>query len=218
MKHKNIAILTLGSTLVLGGAVALAGEGHDKHGGRHGGWAQHFFAELDANKDGKVTRDEARSAGDRFFTKLDLDRDGSLTEGEAQEGMRALGKERAEARFAAKDTNHDGKLSAEESKMRPERFTRLDANKDGFVTKDELTQGFQGKGDGRRCKLGAHQFAMMDADSNGKVTKAEALAAAENRFGHLDANQDGVVTQDEMKGARHHRGGKPPAAAAEPKQ
>jgi Ca2+-binding EF-hand superfamily protein len=221
MKHKNIAVLTLGSTFVLAaaGALAVAGEGHGEHGKHGGGPAQHFFAEMDANKDGKVTREEAKSAGDRLFQKLDLDKDGTITEAEAQAGMRALGKERAEARFDAKDTNHDGKLSAEESKMPAERFTRIDANKDGFVTKDELSQAFQARGDGPKGKFGARQFAKMDSDKNGKVTKAEALSAAEARFAHLDTNHDGVITAEEMQNAVHHRrDGKPPAAPEQPKQ
>jgi Ca2+-binding EF-hand superfamily protein len=220
MKHKSIAVLTLGSTLVLAGAVALAGEGHGKERGHgHGGPAKHFFAEMDANKDGKVTRDEAKSAGDRLFQQLDLDKDGTVTEAEAQAGMAALGKQRAEERFNAKDQNHDGKLSAEESKMPVERFTRIDTNKDGFLTKEELTQAFQPNGEGPRAKFGARQFAKMDADKNGKVTKAEALAAAEARFSHVDANHDGVITQEEIQTVKHHgHDGKPPAPAAAPKQ
>jgi Ca2+-binding EF-hand superfamily protein len=220
MKHKSIAILALGSSFVLAGAVALAGDGHGKHEGRgHGGPGKHLFAQMDANKDGKVTRDEARSAGERLFQKIDLDKDGSVTEAEAQTGMQALGKERAQERFTAKDTNHDGKLSADESKMPAERFTRIDTNKDGFLTQEELTQAFQPQGEGPRAKFGANQFAKMDADKNGKVTKAEALAAAETRFARLDANKDGVITQEELQNAKHHgRGGKPPAPAGEPKQ
>jgi Ca2+-binding EF-hand superfamily protein len=218
MKHKNIAVLTLGSTLVLAaaGAVALAGDGPDgKHHGRaHGGPGKHFFAEMDANKDGQVTRDEAKSAGDRLFAKLDLNKDGSITQAEAQEGMKALGKERAEQRFVAKDTNKDGKLSADESKMPAERFAKIDANKDGFLSKEELAQKLQARADGPRAKFGARQFERMDTDKNGTVTKAEAVAAAETRFAKIDANNDGVISEDEMKSAVHHkRGGKPPAAA-----
>jgi Ca2+-binding EF-hand superfamily protein len=218
MKHKSIAALTLGSTLVLAaaGAVAIAGDGADgKHHGRaHGGPGKHFFAEMDANQDGKVTRDEAKSASDRLFQKLDLNKDGSITQAEAREGMKALGTERAAQRFAAKDTNKDGKLSAEESKMPAERFTRIDANKDGFLTQEELAQKFQPRADGPRGKFGARQFERMDADKNGTVTKAEAVAVAEQRFAKVDVNGDGVITQDELKSAvRHKRGGKPPAAA-----
>lgn len=218
MKHKSIAILTLGSTLVLAaaGAVAIAGDGPDgkRHGRAHGGPGNHFFAEMDANKDGKVTREEAKSAGDRLFQKLDLNRDGSVTQAEAQDGMKALGKERAEQRFAAKDTNKDGKLSAEESKMPAERFARIDANKDGFLSQDEMVRKFQPRADGPGAKFGARQFERLDADKNGTVTKAEAVAAAETRFAKIDSNGDGEITHEEMKSAVHHkRGGKPPAAA-----
>jgi Ca2+-binding EF-hand superfamily protein len=38
------------------------------------------------------------------------------------------------------DKNGDGKISREEFLGRPVAFDRLDTNKDGFITRDELPQ------------------------------------------------------------------------------
>lgn len=205
MKHRNsIAFLTIGSALVLAGA-AFAGDG-GKHGGRghHGGPMKHLLAQMDANQDGSVTREEARSAAQKLFATLDQNGDGTVTEAEASEGMRALRQRNADERFAKKDANGDGRLSLEESKMPERRFQRLDANSDGALTKEELSQAFAGKGE-----RGSKHFGKLDADQDGNVTQAEALAAAEARFQRLDKNGDGVLTSDELRPPhkRERRGG-----------
>ncbi|MBO0800107.1 MAG: hypothetical protein J2P31_14900 [Blastocatellia bacterium] len=38
------------------------------------------------------------------------------------------------------DTNHDGKISRDEWKGKPENFAKIDKNGDGFITKDELAE------------------------------------------------------------------------------
>ena len=43
---------------------------------------QDFFAQLDANHDGKVTREELKEFGDRMFAQLDRNHDGVITRDE----------------------------------------------------------------------------------------------------------------------------------------
>ena len=114
------------------------------------------------------------------------------------EEMQAAHRERAAKHFAAKDTDKDGKLSrAEVAKMPDPKFAQLDANHDGFLTPDELAQGHRGHG--------GKGFGHADTNGDGAISRDEALAGSDKRFARLDTNGDGVVTQEEMKA--HHHGG-----------
>ena len=97
----------------------------------HRKWAENVFATMDANKDGKLSREEylavhmgagPRGGGNQAhmqamrqqadarkaanFTSMDKDKDGFVTRAEILA--------HAERSFAAKDTNKDGKLSPSE--------------------------------------------------------------------------------------------------------
>lgn len=71
-------------------------KGHGGHGGHHkipgaGG----FFAKLDTNKDGKVTRAEADVAETTRFNKFDKNADGAVTREEAQTAHEEMKKARS---------------------------------------------------------------------------------------------------------------------------
>ena len=134
----------------------------------------------------------------------------------------------AEARFAALDTNKDGKISTEERqaqrrgrgmgpgasmpaevtqaqhlKMAEERFTKLDANKDGKVTLEERRaqrgQFAGGKGGNHAGKRGGQ---MRGASMPAELSREQHMKFAEERFAALDANKDGKVTQEERQAQR----------------
>ena len=102
---------------------------------------------LDADKDGKVTREEFAKLV-TLFDLLDANHDGSLTQEEMNNFFRTLNDAQTQAAnqatggvdvnslFANNDKNKDGKLTPDE--IPNERlFKRLDLNKDGVVTRDE---------------------------------------------------------------------------------
>lgn len=121
------------------------GGGQRQGGG--GGVGQIFERLLDADHDGKISRDEFARIVD-FFDKLDADHDGLLSAEELSaiprlapgQGNRpgaATGGINVDQLLRQYDTNKDGKLSADELKAQP-RLMALDTDKDGFVTRDEI--------------------------------------------------------------------------------
>jgi Ca2+-binding EF-hand superfamily protein len=99
------------------------------------------FAELDATKDGTVTKAEAEAGFRARFSALDKNSDGVLDSEEIQ-AHRALnrrGKGSGKARIEGMDRNGDGKITAEEfARYHGERFDRADSNGDGVLTLDEF--------------------------------------------------------------------------------
>lgn len=129
----------------------------------------------------------------------------------------------------AADTNKDGRISRDEHATHAsERFTRMDANKDGFIDQADHQQRMQ--------QRRAEGFARLDGNSDGRVTRAEfesahakrmaenmarraeretagkpvrAMPTAEERqkrhdamFARLDADKDGAVTRAEFDAAK----------------
>jgi Ca2+-binding EF-hand superfamily protein len=120
------------------------------HGRRHGD----LFKRWDTNGDGQITRDEAQAAAaahalDRF-DKLDLNKDGVVTRAEIQQArpaQRAGFKQKFEARFQAAEASGQGGLTKAEAAATFPRlarhFDRLDTDKDGILTLQEVEAGWQ---------------------------------------------------------------------------
>lgn len=84
----------------------------------------------------------------------------------------------------------------------PERwFARADANSDGNLTREELSQRAGKHGEGKHGR-----GAEMDANSDGKIDAAEVRSAAERMLKRLDKNADGTLQSDELKWRGHGRG------------
>jgi hypothetical protein len=106
------------------------------------------------------------------------------------------------------DANKDGKVTVQEAQaMRVARFDQMDANKDGFLDKDEMKAAW--KEHGHRGHRGDHGM-MKDADANkdGKISKAEFVTGAEARFAKMDSNKDGFLDQSDRKDGKDHKGGR----------
>lgn len=141
-----------------------AGERPQRRHGHRGGkrpqhGAQRDHARLDTDGDGRLSRAEveagATGRGKRanplveHFAAIDANRDGYLVRSEIRawhERQRpqreAQMRKRFDERFAAADLNGDGKLSRvevdEKMPRLSNRFTWMDDNRDGFLSRDEL--------------------------------------------------------------------------------
>jgi hypothetical protein len=170
------------------GAVALiaipawAVANHD-HGGKRGpqtraeveAKVKAHFAEVDANKDGAITKEEAdafRGAKrgelrDKRFAALDTDKNGQISrqefdapradkggDGHRMHGRHHRGMMMGHGKmFARADADSDGKVTLSEATGKAlEMFDRADANKDGTVTPEERRAVWKNWADQRRSK------------------------------------------------------------------
>ncbi|WP_439817979.1 EF-hand domain-containing protein [Zavarzinia sp. CC-PAN008] len=93
---------------------------------------------------------------------------------------------------------------AEYDARRAALFDKVDADKDGTVTREEL----RAARDAMRDEHRAARFGAVDADKSGSVSRDEFTAQATARlnamFDRLDADKDGQLSADEMKAHGRH--------------
>jgi Ca2+-binding EF-hand superfamily protein len=96
----------------------------------------------DTNGDGMISRAEAAALPriNQRFDQIDANKDGQVTAEELHAFHAAHAKHRGAAMFKHLDKDGDGRISkAEATGTRfAERFDQADANKDGFVTTEEM--------------------------------------------------------------------------------
>jgi Ca2+-binding EF-hand superfamily protein len=104
---------------------------------------------------------------------------------------------RQERAFTRLDANSDGKLSKDELKtVVIKRFARLDSNSDQSVSADEIEKTMQLALTKRRDRI----MKFMDRDANGTITQTELDNVLEAMFNSADADDDGGVTLTEAQG------------------
>lgn len=129
---KYVAILT---ALGLGSAAIIAVGAPEGREGRGG-----HLKQADTNGDGVISRAEAAALPrlGKHFDEVDANRDGNVSADE----MRAFHEKRRAEHWKKRDTNGDGRISRAEAQANAprlaERFDQVDANKDGFVTAEEM--------------------------------------------------------------------------------
>jgi len=163
------------------------------------------FQAMDRNGDRVITRQEWQG-NDRSFRNHDWNGDGKLSGDEVRTGARrnnqwddrdpagSLGYEDdwTEARFRVLDHNNDGRLARNEWHAGAELFSRVDRNRDNFLSRAEYI--------GQDDNDFEDRFGDLDANNDGRVARNEwhgTIAV----FDALDTNRDGVLTRVEAVGS-----------------
>ncbi|MEL0658552.1 hypothetical protein V6255_05295 [Psychromonas arctica] len=155
------------------------------------------FAKVDVNKDGKITKDEAKRGLLKRFDKIDSDANGSIstTEFAALEKMHK-GKGNHKLDFGSIDANNDNQITKDEAKGRLLKgFDKIDSDANGSISTTEfaaLEKTHKGKGN---HKL---DFGSFDTNSDSKITKDEAKGRLSKHFDKIDSDKNGVITQAEL--------------------
>lgn len=113
------------------------------------------------------------------------------------------------------DTDGDGRVSRAEataagSQRSAEWFDRIDRDKDGYVTQEELKQARETRKH-RHGEMKAHmteRFKQADANGDGQLSLDEAQAKMPKlaeRFTEIDADKNGMLSHDELKRGGHGR-------------
>jgi Ca2+-binding EF-hand superfamily protein len=165
------------------------------------------FADLDKNKDKKISRDEWPSQmRPDSFDRIDTNHDGFIDEEEFN-GMRNRfagggmggGPRTGESLTKLLDANADGKVSRDEFAKILSLFDILDKDHNGELSQEELNGFFRAVNDAQTQATGGVEvnnlFEKYDKNKDGKITAEE--IGNERIFKSLDLNKDGIVTREE---------------------
>lgn len=94
MKNKTIKTAVLVFGLALLGSVQVSAQSGDKGPGKEPPTFSELIKDMDANKDGKLAKDEIKGPLKNDFTKVDTDKDGFITEAEFKKAPKPERKER----------------------------------------------------------------------------------------------------------------------------
>ena len=151
------------------------------------------FAALDRNNDGRIVADEWQM--DRtWFARLDDDGDGSLTRDELFDNGSASPPPTS-TRFDALDRNRDDRIGRGEWEGERGRFDALDDDRDGYVTRAEFASRADEAPGGDPARFDA-----WDHDNDGRLEIVAEWHSDGPAFAFLDVNRDGVISRTEYFG------------------
>lgn len=223
------AFCTLSFTFILSGQILAEPLGRERQekperGPRGGEMLNHMFQRLDADKSGKISKEEfeanprleraSEEQKKNLFQRLDKNEDGQLERSEL----------RPEKLPIRRDWSAEGPLTFEEFIVQPrvaklparaqkELFERMDRNGDGRIDKEDRRFREGGPEGGRQLRErgkerpGRFPFPQMDRDKDGKVTFEEFQQAPfhrdkgedelEDLFESMDRNGDSVLSPED---------------------
>lgn len=194
--------------------------------------AQELFSSTDADGSGAITQEELTAAlaakssdgagpdATELFKTLDADGDGLVTESEHESGLASMHKDLAQASMM---TSMSLSMSESMSSLSAQLFAETDADGDGSITAEELTDAIAARNAESGGSVDAEElFAALDADGDGLITAAEHEAGLESlrdnntagmgggqpsasssddeeeTYDAADTNEDGIVDAEEL--------------------
>jgi Ca2+-binding EF-hand superfamily protein len=171
--------------------------------------AQQVMGGFDSNKDGKISAQEFETRSLANFNKT-ANSHKQITQPQFLANLHA--------QLSAMDSNHDGYLepneigdaqqkelgrarAAELQRFEAE-FNRIDANRDGQVSKAEFMAVAP---PAHPTETPQQMIGALDSNKDGKISLQEYGAKPLANFDKLDANHDGIVTPQEIEAARAAR-------------
>lgn len=180
------------------------------------------FSGADPNRNGIVEHDEWVQTGrGDYFAAMDANRDGNLTREEYFRAKNAaawnnssLWTDAARAEFSAADPNRNGFVEHDEwvETGRGDYFAAMDADRDGNLTAEEYLRStnpaagaprsyegeYPAQGLNSGYRRGQNRFRDIDRNQDGILSRVEWPAADAAYYESLDRNRDGVVTRNEF--------------------
>ncbi|MBM3270525.1 MAG: hypothetical protein FJZ01_23060 [Candidatus Sericytochromatia bacterium] len=149
------------------------------------------IAGFDADKDGKITKEEydagVKAAVDK--AKEDAKAAADKAKEEAKAAAEKAKQERLEKAFKKHDINNDGKLSGSEVG----KLGKYDIDKDGKVSLPEFKYGKELDAHNDKVAGAEKRFDKVDGNKDGYLSGTEA-----EKYKDRDADQDGKITKDEF--------------------
>jgi Ca2+-binding EF-hand superfamily protein len=178
---------------------------------------QRMFSKIDANGDGKISKDEltqvmvnAPKGGasvDDIFKQLDTNGDGSISQSEFAAGDKANGQMQG-----GPPPMMAGMGNMSSADFVKQLFSDADTNGDGKISKDELTQVMANASSGGSSVDDI--MSALDTNGDGSISESELLAASQadqqtqglqggssvdDLFSTLDTNGDGSISKSEFE-------------------
>ncbi len=134
MPTKRTKIIIAAAAIAVVSGLAVSAKAVSKH------WAGGMMMRhMDANGDGKVTKAEIMPHLTKKFDRVDVNKDGKVTKAEVGEHVSKRIERRVGHVFSQFDANDDGIMTKPELQSQVDKqFARLDTDKDGEVSRQEM--------------------------------------------------------------------------------
>jgi uncharacterized protein (TIGR03000 family) len=155
-----------------------------------------FFKDYDANKDGRLSRNELPPELRPAFDRIDADKDGKVSREELERDIAQLHPMRRPSdlihvllEMSDCDDACHGEVQRAYDILR-----KLDKNKDGTIDADELKAAREQIVKDRVDYL----FKELDKNKDGKISRDEAQGMLRQDFDQLDRSKDGFIDREEL--------------------